>query len=245
MEIANLLAPPQRDDAVTRRETLTFSPYSAGNLSRGDEIRIAIQNQSAFNHIHESYLYIEGKITTLNNATNNRITMVKNWLMHLFDEIKIELSGKNLDSIKNPGVATTLHHLVSMSKNEQEQASEFAWQDNLTLGLNESFSYSYALKKLLPVARDYKRLMIFSKLELVLVRSRTDVNCVVGQATTNVAITLSKVQWKVPNVDLQDPLKLRLLKVLENGKTIPIAFRQIELLEYPFLPARNTSVNWN
>ncbi|KAJ8912713.1 hypothetical protein NQ315_012267 [Exocentrus adspersus] len=95
------------------------------------------------------------------------------------------------------------------------------------------------------VDRTLKKILINVRQELVLIRSSTDMNAIV---TTNVHekahVELYKVMWRMPHVQVADIEKLRLLKYIENGRDLEIAFRSWELHEYPVLQ-QTTRHTWN
>ncbi|XP_024875912.1 uncharacterized protein LOC112457216, partial [Temnothorax curvispinosus] len=71
---------------------------------------------------------------------------------------------------------------------------------------------------------DYKHVVINARHELILIRSRTDANCIVTKPERhkNPTITLLKVQWRMPHVVLNDVNKLSFLRTLESGRYLSI-----------------------
>nr|CAH7768802.1 unnamed protein product [Callosobruchus chinensis] len=96
------------------------------------------------------------------------------------------------------------------------------------------FSVNVPLKNLLGCFEDFKKILINIRQELVLIRSTTDFNSII---TTNAQeksnIELTKVLWRMPHVQVADVEKLRLLKYIEKGRDLEIAFRSWELHEFP------------
>ena len=61
------------------------------------------------------------------------------------------------------------------------------------------------LKYVLPFFEDYKKIIIFSKLELVLVRNKLDDNIFIDDTTGfSAEMVLSKCQWRVSHVGVDD-----------------------------------------
>ncbi|KAL7298966.1 hypothetical protein TKK_0008066 [Trichogramma kaykai] len=95
---------------------------------------------------------------------------------------------------------------------------------------------------ILGFAEDYPKIIVNMKHELILTRARTDLNAVlqtqrqVGEARTyeEVKITISKLEWVMPYVQLSNQYKIRLLHQID--KPIAMSFRSWELYEYPTLP---------
>jgi hypothetical protein len=97
---------------------------------------------------------------------------------------------------------------------------------------------------------DYQRVVINARHELILIRARNDVNCVVDPKKTvprdpakDPKITLLKVQWRMPHVTLDDVTKLSLLRTLESGRFLSVGFRSWDLYEFPLLQ-NTTKHSW-
>jgi len=77
-----------------------------------------------FTHPSESYLVFDGKL--VKNAddapyTNaDIITLTNNAMMHLFNNIKYQLSGKEIESLFHPGQATTMLGLLKFTDDFQK-----------------------------------------------------------------------------------------------------------------------------
>ena len=152
-----------------------------------------------------------------------------------------------METVKNPGISVLMKLLLTSTPQELNQASSFGYVNELnTFSKNSSFSYNIPLDHLFGFAADYRKLIIYSRLELELLRSRNDDNCVVASANgpTELDIQITKVAWKVPQYIVAENEKLKFLKILESNKSIPIPFRSFELIENPALQEA-TSFAWN
>jgi len=89
---------------------------------------------------------------------------------------------------------------------------------------------------LLGFCEDYRlRVVINARHELILIRSRSDNNCLIGDPTREPEITLFKVQWRMPHVLLNELNKLSMLRALESRRYLSMAFRSWDLHEFPLL----------
>ena len=73
-----------------------------------------IETQDIFTHPSESFLIIEGRLIKNNNNSYGNadlISLTNNAMMHLFKTIH-ELSGHEIESVSNPGQATTMLGLL-------------------------------------------------------------------------------------------------------------------------------------
>lgn len=247
---------PSQDDSIVGIQLHTYNPYTT-SFNNSDEIRIAIQQQDIYTLPHESYIYIEGTFsqkatvtagTTDSSANEPQLPdIINNGISHLFDEIRYELNGFEIDKCKNVGITSTLKGLVSHNVNDINHLQNSGWNlfNNITENRTKlgSFSYCLPLKNFLGFAEDYRSIIINSKQELILIRSRKDTNIFFG-TIDNVEVNLSKIQWRIPHVKVSDSVKLSLLKYVEKQSPIHLCSRSWDLYEYPSLP-RSTKNIWS
>lgn len=94
------------EDNIVRYEYHTHAPYASSTLNTNDEIRIPINQQDVYCLPSQSYLYIECQLTGENDQADNKISLVNNGLAFLFDEIRYELCGTEIERVKNMGIKT-------------------------------------------------------------------------------------------------------------------------------------------
>lgn len=232
------------DNSISKIEYRSYLPYNDNSFNNNDEIRININNLN-FVQLSDSFLHFELKVagTTPVNSTMN---ICKNFIPFLFSEIKLEMNSVLIDSIKSPGISSTIMNYLSMTPDEKNASTQYSWDGEVKTGSSRDFVIP--LRKILNFAEDYKKLIIFSRLELVLIRARHDSNIAVkglvaGEAAPEIRIKIDKLRWIVPHIYPEESVKLKLLKVLENGKQISLPFRKIEFHENPGIPA-TTELSW-
>ena len=109
----------REDDSIKSLETYAYQPISGTQLNGAGQITIRIENQDAFFYPRRSWLQIEGKL--VQDAAGalykdaDLVSIVNNGLMYLFDNIKYELSGQEIESLYHPGQATTILGLSKYS----------------------------------------------------------------------------------------------------------------------------------
>jgi len=85
-------------------------------LNNPGEIRINIERQDLFTHPSESYFVFDGKLVKAADdaAYENAdvISLTNNGLMHLFSNMKYQLSGQEIESVFHTGQATTMLGLL-------------------------------------------------------------------------------------------------------------------------------------
>lgn len=107
--ILNIDTLAAHDNAITDIQFIPFAPYST-NFNLNDEIRIAVQSKDSYLLPCESYLYMKIQATTTGIHANNdaEVRFVENFASYLFNEVKYELNGVLIDSLKNVGRASTM-----------------------------------------------------------------------------------------------------------------------------------------
>ena len=121
MDILNVLEAYEKDRAISSYEYHIYKPYNPGQLGKGDEIRIQVLNSDLFVQLSEAFLYVEGELTTL--AANTNILTVDNFPLFLFDEMRLEINGKVIDSIKNVGLHAMMKGVLVTSKTAENYTS--------------------------------------------------------------------------------------------------------------------------
>ncbi|XP_044740089.1 uncharacterized protein LOC123301416 [Chrysoperla carnea] len=95
--------------------------------------------------------------------------------------------------------------------------------------------------RILGFAEDYTKIIPNVKHELILNRARNDLNSIISP-TDDMKFEITKLQWHVPHVQLQDEQKLLLYKFINSGKSIKMSFRSWDMYEYPVLPTTTHQV---
>lgn len=236
MEILNVLEPVREDESLIGYDYRSYYPYNASQLGNSDEIRIPCHN-STYTHLSESCLYVEGSLTDIAPETLMRIKLSKCFPLFLFSEARLELNGHVIDYVRSPGIVTCIKNYCLTSEQEKGSCSEFFWIEPVEFAkIMTKFSCCIPLRHIFGSCLDYKKIIMFSKLELVLVRSRNDLDCFAeSTASAKASIKLSKVSWRIPHVDVSDVIKLQFNKILENGRELTMNFRAVEYFEHPNL----------
>lgn len=244
IDILNIESEPIFDNRIVGIETHTYNPYANATFGHNDEIRIPIQQQDLYTLPCESFLYIEGKFEQPrgDGDTHNPVGLSNNCAAFMFDEIRYELNGVEVDRNRNVGITSTLKNYASLTCNRGIMLKNAGW--NITENHPEGyFNFCVPLDTLLGFCEDYRQIVINARHELILIRSRNDYNCVSGDARPNLSIELFKIQWRMPHVILNDINKLSMLRTLESGRYLPMSFRSWDLYEFPLLQS-TTKHSW-
>ncbi|XP_043464115.1 uncharacterized protein LOC122499701 [Leptopilina heterotoma] len=107
------------------------------------------------------------------------------------------------------------------------------------------FDVNIPLSMIIGFAEDYRKIVVNAKHELILTRSRTDLNAVVNIGVAEreeFKIIINKVEWLIPYLMVNDCQKIELLKFIEKDSLITMSFRSWDLYEYPMIPATQKHV---
>lgn len=250
------------DDSIDKEGLHTYQPYGSNTYGYSDEINIVIQSQDLITNISESFLYIEGiiKCADVTAQTKKEFDLINNFGCFLFEEMRYVLGNLKCDVCRLPGITSTIKGFASYTKSQSDSLISAGWQPSTSAAIplqvvkditsagngnvkEKMFCVTIPLKHVFGFAEDYHKAIVNMRQELVLIRSRNDADCYVGDSE-NVSITLNKIHWKVPHITPSDGAKLELFEKINQNSTIAIPFRQWELYELPALK-QTTSDIWS
>jgi len=196
MDILNDTEKPEIHQSIEEYEYHSYEPITGTDLNRPGEIRINLETQDLFTHPSESYLVFDGKL--VKNADNTEyanadvITLTNNAIMHLFSNVKYQLSGQEIESLIHPGQATTMLGLLKFPDDFQKSTglNQLWFKDsgatahitnNKGFGIRQiyiiqkhdpkgTFSFRVPLKHIFGFCDDYEKVVYGFKHQLTLVR---------------------------------------------------------------------------
>ena len=264
--ILNITEKYEENDDIKSYEYNEYLPTSGSNLNIPGTISIHIESQDEFYYPRRSYLLIEGDLLKADGHRFEKasaIALANNGLMHLFSNIKYEIAGQEIESINNPGIASTIMNLAKfpygyasglgmmqcwspattdgvLANRGMERRKEYIMQKPEKPG---QFSFVYELENMFGFAEDYDKVMYGLQHKLSLVR-KGDNDAIYKVGTLDDAkIELSKVAWMMPRVHPSDAKRFELYKQISSKLEVDVAFRkrQCNILE---LPAQITTYDW-
>lgn len=238
------------DNSVWRKELHTYDSQSSKKFEYNDEIIISIQEIGKYTLPCESFLYIEGKLTNRDNAVSIKLDFVNNGVAFLFKEIRYEINGVTVDSVRDVGITSTMKGYLSYTQNEMNKLQNAGWFPNeksdekKLIDSNGHFNVCIPLNTFMGFFEDFKTVLLNARQELILVRTNDDKNAVVSTDSSEIPkIEISKLEWVVPHVVVDIEKELLFTKLINKGEDLFIAFRSWELVEYPEL-LKTTRHNW-
>lgn len=247
MTVLTITDLPQFDNSIESYEIHNYSPYT-NSFKENDEIRIPIHQQDIYILPSASFIYIEGYASVFSKDDSGKITkknvhFTNNSILFLFQDIRYEINGIEIDRVKNLGITSTMKFYVSMNEGESKYAALWNWNMDGKINSDGFFSAVIPLNKILGFADDYNKIVMNCKHELVLTRSNTNVNSILMTTKDSIDVHIDRIQWRMPHIKVSDQVRISLLKCLEKDKTLQIAFRNWDLYEYPLLP-KTTKHTW-
>src|SRR5271157_1758956 len=121
-EMLDISEPHLYDESISSLNFYEYTPQTqANNNTNGHQISITINNQDIYSLPSKSYISIKGQIRRADNnnayVADAEIALINNAMMYLFTEIKYELGSKTIESINNPGPATSMLGYLSYLNN--------------------------------------------------------------------------------------------------------------------------------
>ena len=196
----------QVDDSIRGYKKFGYLPISGTNLNNANPIVIRVENSDTYFRPCDSEIEFEGVVVKKSDGAVYKKAEVKlalsnNGLMFLFDNIRYELSSTEIESVYQPGQATTMFGLLT--KNESfnnggglnscwapddndgtAKDENDGWEDrkkmlfgNNVMGTgvedpnSGSFRFSVRLEDIFGFATDYNRVMYGFTHTLTLVRN--------------------------------------------------------------------------
>ncbi|XP_024870068.1 uncharacterized protein LOC112453512, partial [Temnothorax curvispinosus] len=155
-EILNIGGEPVFDDRIAKIETHTYNLYANTTFKYSDEIQILIQQQDLYTLPCESFLYVEGTLTVTGAAGQaDNVVLGNNFVAFMFDEIRYELDGVEIDHCRNVGITSTLKNYVTVSSDKSVILRNAGWEPHNNP--NGYFNFCVPLNLLLEFCEDYKR----------------------------------------------------------------------------------------
>ncbi|KAJ8983454.1 hypothetical protein NQ317_013329 [Molorchus minor] len=127
MDLLNITGQPYSDSSIEDYQFHSYQSSISGNIGFNDEIRIPIQDLDAYTAPSDSYLYIEGKLLQENGNKPVKLEFINNGVSFLFRELRYELNGIVVDSVRNVGLTSTLKNYLSYNENESVVLQNAGW----------------------------------------------------------------------------------------------------------------------
>ena len=205
----------QVDDSIQSYKRFAYLPISGTNLNNANPIVIRVENSDNYFRPCDSEIEFEGKVVKADGTdykkAEAKLTLINNGLMYLFDNIKYELSSTEIESVYQPGQATTMFGLLTKNLNFNDSGGlnslwlpddndgtakadnggyetrrKLLFSNNVVAVTAEdpnsgSFRFSVKLEDIFGFATDYRRVMYGFVHTLTLVRNVNHKDAMFGE----------------------------------------------------------------
>ena len=268
MDILQITDGINEDISIEKYEYQDYKPISGTDLnSQGSDITIEILNQNQFLHPSKSYLCFEGQLIKTDDSLfsdDDVISLVNNAMMYLFTTIRYSLSGTIIESINNPGQATTMLGLLKYPDDfsKSKGLNQLWYKDTsaaANLNTNNGFAvrHAYIIKQpdpkgnfgfMVPMnhifrfCEDYNKIVYGFTHTLTLIR-KTDNDAIYRIGATDPGkILLKNVFGYMPRVSPSNIYELNLYKIIEQKSKLPVAYWKRECATIALSPI--SSYSW-
>ncbi|XP_025420908.1 uncharacterized protein LOC112691011, partial [Sipha flava] len=124
------------DSKINKVEYHSYIPYT-NSFNNNDEIRIGVQQTDVYPYLHESFLFIEGKITD-----PTTVKLSNNGLSFLFDQVRLEINGVEVDGTRVLGITSSLKGYLTCTLNNYHCYQNAGWDLNNKSIVNEAGEFS-------------------------------------------------------------------------------------------------------
>ena len=188
-EILKISAPASLDESLAHYEVHSYQPYASSSFDNSDKIRIAMQHQDLYILPSKTSLHIHGRLVQSYGTNVTATALIGNTVCILFDEIRYELNGIEIDRCKNAGLTSIMKGYASLTPNQLHYAENASWTDaDLTAKITSEdgyFDVTIPLSMIPGFAEDYRKIIVNAKHELILTRSRSDFNAIMQNVQEN------------------------------------------------------------
>ncbi|XP_043468383.1 uncharacterized protein LOC122502416 [Leptopilina heterotoma] len=166
-------------------------------------------------HAHQPYAS-----SSFNNSDEIRIAVQHQDLCILPSKSSLHIFGR---LAKNDGITLTENVNLSNNALSRHVAAPKRRADAILVLENGYFHFTILLSMIFGFAKDYKKIVMNAKHELILTRARSDKNAIfqTGQGgDEEFKIFINKIEWMVPYVLPADNNKIKLLKFIEKDPLV-------------------------
>ncbi|XP_022183010.1 uncharacterized protein LOC111042635 [Myzus persicae] len=131
-DILNISSQYETDSKITKIEYHSYTPYTT-SFNNNDEIRISIQQTDVYPYLYESFIYLEGMISEA-----DKVKLSNNGNSYLFEQIRLEINGIEVDSTRVLGIKSSLKDYLSGTPDNYNCYENAGWNfKNGTQSANE------------------------------------------------------------------------------------------------------------
>ena len=110
------------DDSIQSYRSFAFQPINGTNYNNASPIVIRVENSDSYFRPSDSEIEFEGQVVKSADGeafpkAEATLALINNGILHLFDNIKYELSSIEVESVYLPGQGTTMFGYLTKNQN--------------------------------------------------------------------------------------------------------------------------------
>jgi hypothetical protein len=257
------------DESVEKYENFEYMPQTLANLNQqGSIISITVNNKDAWYHLHESYLFVKGKLVKDADDTvyadADMISITNNGIVGLFSRAELMINNQIIESIGSPLQAITITKLIQNNPCDNDLAqlwsldktiaaaapnTGFALRhryliNNLAGNNKGCFTTLIPLKDIFGFIENYDKVLYGMQLDLKLNRTSNDDAIFKINTLGDVGkITLDRISWIIPHVSPSLLAQNILYNIIQNESRIHAGFLSRQCESTPV--NETTKFDWN
>lgn len=248
----NLFDSPEINTDYSYVRNHYYSSFSPGNLD--DVIKISVTSSESCTLPSRSSLIIHGTIKKDSSTTQTEavVSLINNGLLFLFDSFAYNLNNETVEVVRNPGIVST-YKIYTLFNSDQVRALCSAGishpVDTVSKAIfvdaeKTKFQAVVPLSLVFGIFASYDKALLNITQELNLVRANSAKNALISDRPANCSsIELTKIQWCLPHLGLNDVSKSKVLNTIAKDPPIRMHYRYWEVIEHPLIPS-STDVIW-
>ena len=265
MDVLKVEGEVQEDNSIFSQQPFPFNPITGTQYNNAGIIQINIENQAEYFLPSQSWLQIDGRLLRANDrayVAGTNVALINNAPMYCFSNIKYHLGGNEIESVNEPGQATTMMGLLKYERTSP--GLNQCWTiDSSTAAANTNtgflkrrdfmlssdptghFSFTISLQHIFGFTEDYDKIVFGLRHSLQLNRKACSNDAIFAANNVEAGkIEFSKITWWVPRI-LPSPVEsFRLTQLLNKDTTLQVGFcgRQCVTIS---MPVGTASYTWN
>ncbi|XP_025407225.1 uncharacterized protein LOC112681180 [Sipha flava] len=120
-DILDIDTPYTTNSKITKIEYHSYIPYT-NSFNENDEIRIAVQQTDVYPYLHESFIFMDGKF-----VDPEKSKICNNGMYFLFDQVRLEINGVEVDRTRNLGITSSLKGYLSSTPTNHHCYENSGW----------------------------------------------------------------------------------------------------------------------
>lgn len=241
------------DAIIESYEFYDYKPPTSININEANnDIPISVFNEDIFTHPNKSLLVIAGSlivkkteaVTTdggrINNVTRTldeidlkKIKIANNGFLNFFDRIEYFIGDTKIDTIRRPGISTTMKGLACIEDDKKYNAA--GWKVNNTaevnLDKNGYFQVFIPMSLVMGFFEDVTKVIYSMPQKLVFYRAANAESNVVNFTDNTLeqhvcSFNLTDIIWKLPQIRFSMTYETKIRKEILKDTNYELNFRQ-------------------